>query len=446
MKNERGELNIRNREEISFTGERKLLVAALLDSFRTLDPSRILRAQAERAIRSAGGFRNLYVIGFGKAALSMYSGIREVVGKSARYSGIIIPEGEPYDSSFPELDVLRGTHPLPTEESVRSTQIILKNLREHGPDDLIMLLISGGGSALFELPEPEFSIQDVCDITKCLLKSGANIRELNIIRHAISQVKGGKLADILKPSRVEALVVSDVPNDDLQLISSGPLTVPGYSSFDREEVVRRYLGRCPLLETVSENWRDIVHKGNPSNVKQTIVLRNEDFVQRIASFLSSEGQNVHSILGPITGDVEDVSRVLISAARQKYLEQGPIWIVAGGETTVNVRGNGSGGRNCELALRVSLNMGNQEDFLFSSVGTDGIDGVSPAMGGMTDAWFLRNASKAEITASLDKSDSYTLLNSKHSAILTGYTGTNVSDIFILYYNEFKLGESRYAVP
>lgn len=438
MKNSRDGLRVENLEEISFTREREILVSTISNTFRSLEPSEILKKHVERILNSHKKYRKIFVIGFGKACLSMYSGVRDITSSIAEYSGILIPEGEHYNNQFPELEVFYGTHPLTSELSEKSTRGLLENLRGHNSEDLIIVLISGGGSALFELPLPDIAMEDLGRISECLMKNGADIRELNIIRQSMSQVKGGKLASLLSPSHVEGLVVSDVPGDDLQLIASGPLTPPTYNNKDFEHVVKKYSSSCPDIQKLRFSSEDSLESLNFSDIHTEVVLKNRDFVQSIENHLSNLGETAFSILDPITGDVGDVSRLLCEKARDLFSErQRPVWIVAGGETTVKVKGEGRGGRNCELSLRVAMEMNSSEEFMFSSVGTDGIDGVSPAMGGITDSWFVENTTGNEIIHSLENSDSYTLLKRKNSAIITGYTGTNVSDIFILYYNGFQ---------
>ncbi len=441
MRNKAGELEIQNLKEISFTRERNILTSSIPEVFRALDPHEILRNQIVKLLSDAGKYRNVYVIGFGKASLAMYSGVREITSGIAKYSGVIIPEGSEYDGSFEELEVLRGTHPVVSELSVDSTKKLLGGIVGHGKEDLIIVLISGGGSALFEEPIPGLTVETLGEVSRCMMESGASIRELNIIRHSISRVKGGKLAERLYPSQVESFIISDVPGDDLQLIASGPLIEPNYNREEFEGIRQNYSGSCPTLKDMPFEYPEFSDSLDFSKIRSQIVLRNSDFVQAFAKYFSGKGENVSLISEPLTGDVGDVSQKLVEKAREQYSEGGkPFWLVAGGETTVSVKGNGKGGRNCELSLRVAMAMQEKEDFTFASIGTDGIDGASPSMGGITDLWFRENANLVEIESSLKKSDSYTLLERMNSAILTGYTGTNVSDIFILYYNGLRENE------
>ena len=233
-----------------------------------------------------------------------------------------------------------------------------------------------------------------------------------------------------------------MPGDDPQLIASGPLTPISYGGKELQEVVSKYEQYCSILKR--HKLMAIPPDSGPEvfrNVHTEIILKNSDFVGQFASGLKKAGANVCTVTEPVTGDVEGVAESLASEARANFAKkEKPVWVIGGGETTVHVQGKGIGGRNCELSLRVLLQMKDDERFLFSSIGTDGIDGVSPAMGGITDTWFRDTVPIEEIMKSLDGSDSYSLLNRYNSAIHTGYTGTNVSDIFIMHYEKKTKGE------
>lgn len=427
---------VANREEVSTSGNRRKLISALADSFKVLDPARISAKAVAPIVEGLPTTGKLCVIGFGKASLGMYRGVREHTAGKAAYSGLIIPVGEKVEGDFPELDLLRGNHPIPGKETLNSSRKLLNSIGKLSPEDVIIVLVSGGGSAIFEIPRDGLTINDIGEIAKCLMASGADIRELNIVRHAMSLVKGGRLAEILKPATVYAMVISDVPGDDLQLIASGPLTRPSYGAEELPKILDKYGKSCGSVSKIAKSGMS----GLPGpdsflKVHEEIILKNSDFVREISKSLGTSGEEVVIIEEPVAGDVEDVSRRLAQIIRAKYDEKGiPVWLVAGGETTATVKGKGIGGRNCELSVRFSAKMDLYEEFTFASIGTDGIDGVSPAMGGITDTAFRNAVDADEIRASLDNSDTYNLLKKYHSAIMTGYTGTNVSDIFIVHYS------------
>lgn len=435
MNNNEHVILIENKEKLCFTPERKLLSQIIEFTFSSLDPASVMERELSLHSDSKYGNGKLYVVGFGKASLSMYEGVRRFTSKRAAYSALIIPEGENTRTEFPELELLRGNHPIPGEDTCRSSSRLLSAIEKHEHEDTYVVLISGGGSALFEIPRDNTTIGEIGQVAKCMMNSGADIRELNMVRQLMSKVKGGKLAETLYPSRVFSYVISDVPGDDLQLIASGPLTRPDYAEEDVRAILNKYSPECPLLNDLS--GKDLFHVPDSEvfeNVHQKIILKNYDFVKEISSFLSSRKQKVVTIDYPIKGSVEEVADLLSVKAREIYgSRMEPVWLVGGGETTAVVRGKGTGGRNCELSLRLVLKMHRNEEFLFSSIGTDGIDGVSPAMGGVVDSWFRSRVPDSDIAGTLEDSDSYSLLSKHNSAIITGYTGTNVSDVFIMYY-------------
>ena len=428
-------LDIANFADLNSTNSRGRLLTILEEAFNQLDPVQLLDAGVKEILSDTRAFRNVYVIGFGKAALKMYSGVRDKTSAVARYSAVIIPAGEAVPDGYSELEVLTGNHPIPSGETQSASRRILEPLRNLKEDDLVIVLISGGGSALFEVPEIGFTIEMIGDTAKCLMNSGADINELNAIRQAMSSVKGGKLAKILYPADVYGFIISDVPGDDPSVIASGPLTRPVIGTGFLEGVVDKYRGACslPTKEELATHFGNI----DPAffrDVTTRIILKNSDFVNLISTLISNCGEKVITLADPVIGDVVDVAKWFVEKARKQFsVSREPVWIVGGGETTAKVMGKGKGGRNCELSLRVALNMERDEDFLFASIGTDGIDGNSPSMGGITDTYFLEGTSKGEMLNSLRISDSYTLLNRYDSAIMTGYTGTNVSDIYIMHY-------------
>jgi len=372
-------------------------------------------------------FSRVYIIGFGKASFNMYSGIRDKVIKKISYAGIIIPEDETHIENYPELEVLRGTHPYVSDLSVESSKKLLSHLNGLTENDLIIVLISGGGSSLFEIPETGIDVNDMKEISSEIMKNDGDIYVLNEIRSSISSVKNGKLARYLYPACVRAYIVSDVVYDDLDIIASGPL-VNSPRPPDLKELAEKYIDNQRLKDIIeNEETYNLPDSKYFSNVKNMIILKNRDVVDFIYSELDGEKINLGS---NINGDVKKVSSNIISILRNLFEIKGkPFWFVCGGETTVNVSGNGYGGRNQELVVRMMENMNSKEDFLFISIGTDGIDGKSTAAGGIVD-----NSTKIEnLAAYLDNNDTYTALSRSGGAIITGRTGNNVSDIIFGYY-------------
>ena len=425
---------VKNYVELGTTDDRKCIIDCLNHVFSTISPSSAVEKNSQRLSGDIAESRRIFVIGFGKASLSMYKGIREKVKDKLSYAGIIVPEDQEVSQEFHELEILRGSHPMASELSVRSSETVLSHLHNLDKEDLVLVLISGGGSALFEIPAKGIDIETLSSIADCLMKNGADIYQLNRIRQLMSSVKGGKLADILKPAKIRSMIISDVTGDDLSIIASGPLERTSGND-EAGKIIASYRDKCgkiAMLEKVQSIECSQPHE--IENAKNFLVLKNYDYVEGVKNFLLENENNVVTWRNGVTGEVSAVARELTEVVRSMYsLFNVSFWLVFGGETTVNVTGKGKGGRNQELALRVMDNMKEDEIFTFASIGTDGIDGYSDAMGGITDSKLKSEISGDELLETLKNSDSNTLLSKYKSAIVTGRTGTNVSDIMIMHY-------------
>ena len=418
---------VNNINDISFNDRRKFAVKLIDDMLQTLTPENAINNVFNVNINI---YKNVYLIGFGKASFRMYSGIRPKIINKLRYAGIIVPEDEVIGHNFTELRIYRGTHPYVSNASVNSSIELLRPLKNLNEDDLVIVLISGGGSSLFEIPEDNVSVDDIMEISKEIMNSGGNIYDLNIIRLGLSSVKGGKLASYLYPAHVKSYIISDVFYDDLGIIASGPLVREDYSD-DVQKISEKYVKNPGLRDFINKNYRkNTLDMKYYERIENIIILKNKDFVDYLYKNLDS---NSVSLGSNINGDVNDVSNYLINILRNIYsVKRSGFWFVCGGETTVNVKGNGIGGRNEELCMKMLKLYNNDEQFLFLSIGTDGIDGLSPAAGGIVD-----NFTKIEnIDDYLKNNDSYNALK-PGNIIMTGRTGNNVSDIILGYYNKFN---------
>lgn len=418
---------VNNIKDISFNDRRKFAVKLIDDMLQTLTPENAINNVFNVNINI---YKNVYLIGFGKASFRMYSGIRPKIINKLRYAGIIVPEDEVIGHNFTELRIYRGTHPYVSNASVNSSIELLRPLKNLNEDDLVIVLISGGGSSLFEIPEDNVSVDDIMEISKEIMNSGGNIYDLNIIRLGLSSVKGGKLASYLYPAHVKSYIISDVFYDDLGIIASGPLVREDYSG-DVQKISEKYVKNPGLRDFINKNYRkNTLDMKYYERIENIIILKNKDFVDYLYKNLDS---NSVSLGSNINGDVNDVSNYLINILRNIYsVKRSGFWFVCGGETTVNVKGNGIGGRNEELCMKMLKLYNNDEQFLFLSIGTDGIDGLSPAAGGIVD-----NFTKIEnIDDYLKNNDSYNALK-PGNIIMTGRTGNNVSDIILGYYNKFN---------
>lgn len=429
---------VKNYSEICGTPMRRTLLSAVEYTFLKMDPAKVVEKFMQENKEVLIPHKKIYVLGFGKASLSMYKGLSNFAGSSIKKADIVIPEGMEADYSSKELSLYRGTHPRVSEKSYAATKASLEGISEASPDDVLITLISGGGSALFEYPEEWTSISEISETADCLMSNGADISDLNTIRVLMSRVKGGKLLGFLKTQKVLNLLISDVPGDDPALIASGPLVYRDTDISRISGIEKKYSPDCHGLRNIEGRSGQVVSKEEiRKRVSTHVIQKNSDFVQTFMEALSNSGFPAVSIGNGLGEDVSSFSEWMVNRVRSIYRNEGkPFWFVGGGETTSKIIGKGKGGRNCELALRVMQRFSG-EDFLFSSIGTDGMDGNSGAMGGISDTGLKERIDEEELKEYLSRSDSYSLLAKYNSAIVSGFTGTNVSDIFIGYYGGFK---------
>ncbi len=419
-------LNFLEQEDLRKDGMRIQILKAIASSFQKNDPVQKVKSYIEdrKDILTSGRIK---IIGFGKAAFEMYQGAELALGNKIIYGGIIIPDDLKIDGSKIQAEIFRGTHPFLSEKTIASTETLLSRLYPLTPQDTVLVLISGGGSSLFELLDGEISLERYREIIKCMMDNGADIQELNAVRFLFSGVKGGKLKNHLCPARIIGIIISDVPGDDVRFIASGPLSDPPDDDLIRK-TIRKFKMKCSL-DVNHENKQYL----NNCIAENNILIRNEDFVLAIAQYLTKMGYSVLNIGSGISGPVTKVSKIIHSISEDYFhLIKRPYFFVGGGETSVNVRGNGIGGRNLEMCLRYVLNTKRGDRFVFSSIGTDGIDGPSNAMGGIVDDNTLKIVSRNEIRNYLSNSESLTPLKISGDVIISGRTGNNVSDIFVGY--------------
>ncbi len=419
-------LNIMNENELRSDGLRKEIIDAIKYAFSENDPAYKVKSFLDR-INDLKNYNRIFVIGFGKASYEMYLGAQSALQNRIAYGGIIVPDDSPVVKEKINAEIFYGTHPILSDKSIESTRTLISRLPKLEKDDLVIVLISGGGSSLFEMLRPGISLPKYQQIIKCMMDNGANIYELNAIRSIFSLVKGGKLRDFLCPARVLSLIISDVPGDDVNFIASGPLSDPP----DRDLIdrtIKKFRTKCSL-----DIDQPIYQESKKCQVENNIIIKNLNFVSSIYEYFSRRNYQVLNLGSGITGSVSSVSRNIHEVLKGYYaLIKKPYFFVGGGETTVNVKGSGIGGRNLELCLRYILNTKRNEKYIFSSIGTDGIDGPSNAMGGIVDNLTENKISRNKIKRYLRNSESLTPLKISGDVIVTGRTGNNVSDVFIGY--------------
>jgi glycerate-2-kinase len=372
----------------------------------------------------------IYVAGFGKACGAMVAAVEKKLDVSGGV--IIVPKGMKVRTE--KIEVVEGGHPFPDEQSVGGANEILELIKNCERDALILILISGGGSALFAKPADGVTLEDKNKITKSLLKSGCSIRELNIVRKHISAVKGGQLAKACHPRKAVSLILSDVVGDDLGVIASGP-TVPDETTFsDAEGILKKY----NLWAHAPQSIRRRVDLGSRGMIEETpkkefstrniIVGNNLSALSAAKKAAKKMGLNAVILSHSLEGEARNVGGLLANAGKSAFFMK-PTVILSGGETTVTVRGNGKGGRNQELVLGASLYL-QGEDVVVASIGTDGIDGPTDAAGAIADGATVKRAQNKKMAPMgyLAENNSYPFFKKLGDLLFTGPTGTNVMDV------------------
>lgn len=398
--------------------------------------------------RKIGSYERVHVVGMGKAALAMASVLEAKLDRKITGGVIAVPEG--YPASLPghlrspsRIQAIEAGHPLPDEGSRRAAERILEIATDAREGDLVIVLVSGGGSPLCADFAGEVTLDDAQETFRLLLSSGADIYAMNTVRKHISNVGGGRLAAAADPADVLALIVSDVVGDDLSMIASGP-TVPDRSTYaDAKHVLddRSLWDRVPssvrdVIERGRTSEPDAPHTGEPTYVARVtnrLLATNEVALRAGAAEAQKRGYDTEILSSDMTGEAREVGRYLIETALERNSER-PLCLICGGETTVLVRGTGKGGRNQEMALSASLGMhGQHREVVFLSGGTDGIDGATDAAGAWCTPDTVQSGKKRGLDARdyLANNDSYTFFLHLDSLLKTGHTHTNVMDVQII---------------
>jgi glycerate-2-kinase len=410
--------------------------------------SRHLEIVGDRLVIDGEGYDltgrgRIFLLAVGKASLEMSKFVVRLLGDRIEGGIVVYPEGaEKPKIEARNIELVESTHPIPSEKGLDAANRIVEFSRNLRDDDLVIFLLSGGASAMLPLPHEGITLEDKIETTKLLLKAGASIHEVNTVRKHISAIKGGRLAELLQPANVVSLIISDVPGDNLEVIGSGP-TVPDPTTFkDAYNVLlrRNIVDKVPLnvIKLIERGvWGEIKETPKPGSsvfqkVRNIIVARVRDACIAASEHARAKGYEALILSDEIEGEASSVGMVLGSLAKYHH-RKGKLMIVAGGETTVRVRGTGMGGRNQEVALAASVKLAGLRDVLLCSVGTDGIDGPTDAAGAVVDGQtYNLGVSKSMFPEDyLNNNDSYNYFKKVGGLVFTGYTGTNVGDISLI---------------
>lgn len=389
--------------------------------------------------------KHIYVVGGGKASGTMAEALEKILDDSITDSLINVPRGTKHKTD--KINLHEASHPIPDESGVEGTQRMLEIAEKAEENDLVICLISGGGSSLMPLPRGKITISDKKKVTDALLKCGATINEINTVRKHISDFKGGWLAKKAYPATILNLILSDVLGDPLDFIASGP-TVPDSTTFkDATNVLKKY---C-LWETTPASVRKVLSDGEKGIIAETPKAGDRAFKKihnvvvgncRTASTaayetLKSARLNTILLTSVLEGEARDAGTVMASIAREIVTSGHPVpkpaGIVLGGETTVHVTDKGKGGRNQEIALAAALRLKDLDGAVVASLSTDGVDGPTDAAGAIADGKTWAHAEKLGLNAEkfLAENDSYSFFSRLGDLIFTGPTGTNVNDVSVI---------------
>ena len=329
------------------------------------------------------------------------------------------------------IEIVESGHPVPDERGVDVAARIMRLVQGLGPDDLVIALMSGGGSSVVTLPAPGLTMDDLKQVNRALLACGAPIDEMNDVRKELSSISGGRLAQACGAATVVTLVISDVPGDDPAVVASGP-TVPSRRDPER---ARAILGRygIPVPARVADHLKHprVVDLQASGAREVKVIARADDALAAAVAQASEEGIEVFNLGGAVAGESRDVARQHAGLVRGLRTVPGarPRLLLSGGETTVTVRGRGRGGRNAEYLLALALALGEEPGVHALACDTDGIDGVEDNAGGIIDPGSLRLAlaGGSDPAALLDDNDAHAFLSAAQGLIITGPTRTNVND-------------------
>lgn len=388
-----------------------------------------------------GSYRRVASISIGKAGWGMAAALGEILGDRLDIGLIISKHGGTPPS--PHWAAIEGGHPLPDESSLLAGQRALELASSLSRDDLLICLISGGGSALVTVPVDGVSLGDLRALTECLLASGARVDEMNTLRRALDQVKGGGLARAANGAEIVSLIISDVVGNPLEAIASGPTVPNPTSGTDALAILEKYQlqGKIPasiLAHLQSAPPSELPGDATPPPASAHIIASNLHAAQAALAQAKEDGFHPYLLRADLQGEAREAAFELADSLRWSALRDDPVarpaCLVAGGETTVTLRGKGRGGRNTELALSAAINLADFPQVMLTSLATDGEDGPTDAAGAVVsgETWGRARALGLDPSDFLNRNDSYSFFAALDDLLRPGTTGTNVNDLVLMF--------------
>ncbi len=390
-------------------------------------------------------YPRIFIGGTGKASASMAANLEKILGPRITAGWINVKYG--HGEKLRRIQIQEAGHPVPDENGLKGAHEIERMLGHLKPEDLVIFLISGGGSALMPYPIPGITLEEKQQVTNLLLRSGAAIQEINAIRKHLSLLKGGGLAKLVFPATLITLILSDVIGDPLDAIASGP-TVPDPTTFqDCAELLDRYGLWDKIPEPVARHFQEglkgkreeTLKAGHPAFEKVYNLVVGNNFISMKAAEKKAKALGYRPLIlsSLIEGETREVAKVHMAIAKEVLLSGHPLpppaCLLSGGETTVTLTGNGKGGRSQEFVLAAALEMAGWKDVVVLSAGTDGTDGPTDAAGAIADGRTLDRAHRKGMLPRtfLQENNSYPFFADLKDLVMTGPTGTNVMDLRII---------------
>jgi len=420
---------IQNFKELATTDKKKDCLEILEAGLEAANPENIIPKYVtpnEIKIGSKsiniGKYSNIYSVAFGKAGDSMTRALNAIV--PIKSGIVVIPKGSKSRIKGKKFQIFNSRHPKPDQTSVKAAKEVMKFLQNKRSDELVIFLVSGGGSSLLAMPD-NITLDDKIYVTNLLLKSGATIQEFNCIRKHLSKIKGGRLVENMKCQGV-SLVMSDVEGDDLSSIASGTTYMDDTTFADALDIIEKYKlkRKMPLevLQVLEKGKNEKIEIPKKIKIENFIIANNSDCLKAMQEKAQKIGYRVSTM--QIFGDI----KVAVTKILENISENQKTCLIFGGETTVRVLGKGMGGRNQELVLRILKNTQKLKKIVIASIGTDGIDGNSVFAGAITENTRINSVVMKEF---LVNSDSGRFFQKQKGNIVTDFTHTNLMDIGVV---------------
>lgn len=421
---------IQNYDELATTEKRKQCLEILEAGLSAADPENIIprfvtpeMIKLDKKIIELKDYPSIYTVAFGKAADTMTKAINKII--PIKSGIIVIPKGSKSIIKSKKFQIFNSGHPKPDQTSIKAAKEVLKFVENRKSNELVIFLVSGGGSALMAIPD-DITLDDKIHVTNLLLKSGATIQEFNCIRKHLSKIKGGRLVENMRCHGV-GLVMSDVEGDDLSTIASGTTHMDNTTFEDVEKIIQKYNLKRKLPSEVLSKIEQGLKKEIPETPKKQkvsnyIIANNMNCLNAMEKKAIELGYKPKVI--QVFGDIKEAVKKIIKEIPEETNE----CLIFGGETTVKVLGKGMGGRNHEIVLRILKNIQDKKKLVIASIGTDGIDGNTFFAGAISENLKIDDNTIKEF---LRESDSGRFFQKKKSNIKTGFTHSNLMDVGII---------------